>query len=191
MQMSLVIPKKIDWTSAKCSRGQEGFCWMPSSRTNTVNQVQFSDIKVQDTFISFCPNKWIGVLFVTVWLMSSILFWAPFNHRVKVDRVGWCGAVGLKPAPLNVVTLLCMGGWAAVHLVASLQTSYWGGYWQLGWSWSIDVPQVPSTATATEGSPAMPGGGRWTRDSATPSTKGCRNQGFSCCGWPLPHCLFS
>lgn len=106
---------------------QEGFCWTPSSRTNTVNQVQFSDMKVQDTFISFCPNKWIGVLFVTVWLMSSVLFWAPFNHRVKVGSVGWCGTVGLKPAPPNVVMLLCLGGWAVVHLVASLQTSYWEG----------------------------------------------------------------
>lgn len=170
---------------------QEGFCWMPSSRTNTVNRVKLSDIKVQDTFISFCPNKWIGVLFVTAQVMTSVLLWAPFSRRVKVDRVGWWGGVGLKPAPPAVVMLICLGGWAVIHLVASLQTSYWVGYWQLGWSWGIGAPQVPATAAATEGSPSMPASGSRTRITTTPSTKGRRNQGFSCYGWPLPHCLFS
>lgn len=82
---------------------QEGFCWMPSSRKNTVNQAKFSDIEVQDTFISFCPNKWIGVLFVTAWLMKSVWLWGLFSHPVEVAGVGWWGGVGLRTAPPALV----------------------------------------------------------------------------------------
>lgn len=42
-----------------------------------------------------------------------------------------------------------------------------------------------------ESSSALPDSRRWMRKTTKLSSRGCRNQGFSCSGWSLPHCLFS
>lgn len=166
--MSLVIPEKTDWASAKCSRGTGGISLnIQHNKYHRPSKIPWHQSAGQIPIILSKELDWSGALCDSTGHDKCPAL-APFSHRDKVGSVGWYGGVGLKPAPPSIGELLRLSGWALIHLVAP---SYWVGSRQLGWSWGIKPPQVPATATAPEGLPAMPGSETWAGDITTSATR--------------------